>query len=239
MAVSHGKSAALLADEYDLTGYGQYVTLESSVDIHDATVFGVSYKVKATGLKHATLAGDLLWDGATGASHDALADAFGQTTPVIHSFFPQGYAVGSFAALLYTSANRFDVKVVIEDINKCSFGCDASEDGFDVGVGHHALGAETATANGTAVDNAASTANGGVGVLHVTAISGGITITAKIQHSSNNSTWADLITFSGVTAVGAQRTEVVAGTTVNRYTRTIWTISGTGSATFVSAFARR
>jgi hypothetical protein len=60
----------------------------------------------------------------------------------------------------------------------------------------------------------------------------------KVQHSANNSTWADLVTFATVTAVGAEHAVVAPATTVNRYLRATW--SGTfTSATFAVAFARR
>ena len=47
------------------------------------------------------------------------------------------------------------------------------------GVSLHDLEAETADENGTSVDNAALTSNGGLGVLHVTAFSGLTTATVK------------------------------------------------------------
>ncbi|ANS03209.1 hypothetical protein [uncultured Mediterranean phage uvDeep-CGR2-KM18-C74] len=95
----------------------------------------------------------------------------------------------------------------------------------------------SSASNGTAVDNTASSASGGSGYIQLISLSSG-SVTAKIQHSANNSTWTDLVTF---TAAGtsdvptAQRSEVTG--TVNRYLRV--TTTGTFSnAKLVAAFAR-
>jgi hypothetical protein len=50
----------------------------------------------------------------------------------------------------------------------------------------------------------------------------------KIQHSTDDSIWSDLITFTNVTATPAKERLTVAGT-INRYTRFIRTVSGSGS----------
>jgi hypothetical protein len=63
-------------------------------------------------------------------------------------------------------------------------------------------------------------------------------MTAKIQHSADNSSWADLGTFTAVTAANAYQR--ISGTgTVNRYLRAQYTITGTSpSFTFHLSAAR-
>ena len=91
--------------------------------------------------------------------------------------------------------------------------------------------------SGTGVDNAASSANGCVAYLEVMSLVSG-TCVVKVQHSTDNSTWADLITFTSVTTANvpfAQRS--TASGTINRYTRV--NTSGTfGSIVFVAGIAR-
>ena len=88
------------------------------------------------------------------------------------------------------------------------------------------FGTETATGNGSSLDNSASTANGAVGYCHLYGVSASDTITVKIQDSANDSTWADLITFTlDGSAVGSERIAVTG--TIDRYVRAIWTIGGT------------
>ena len=68
------------------------------------------------------------------------------------------------------------------------------------------------------------------------------TVTMKIQHSTDNSTFVDLVTFTvvGSTTTTQERIVVAAGTTVNRYLRAQSTVAGTtGSITPIVAFARR
>ena len=106
-------------------------------------------------------------------------------------------------------------------------------------VAHAAL---TATTTGSNVDGGASSANGGVAHLHVTAIAGTTpTLDVVVEHSANGTSgWATVATFSQVTtAVTAQRVVVAAGTTVNRYLRAKATIAGTNPSYTISvAFAR-
>ena len=64
-------------------------------------------------------------------------------------------------------------------------------------------------------------------------------VVGKIQHSTDNSSWADLATFTTVTAVTSQQVVVAAATTVNRYTRALATITGVGTMTYAVTFARR
>jgi hypothetical protein len=108
---------------------------------------------------------------------------------------------------------------------------------LDEGVILAAHGPQTVDWTGTAVDNGASSANGGVGYLLVSAFSGLTGAIVTIQHSPDNSTWADLVTFTNVTAAPAkQRIEV--GGTVNRYLRANGDVTGTGSLTPFVGFAR-
>ena len=96
-------------------------------------------------------------------------------------------------------------------------------------------GAKTATTTGLAHDNAAASADGWSAVLHVTASSGG-TWEFKLQHSADDSSYADLATF---TADGSAVTaEYKAGTaTVNQYVRLLETRTS-GTVTTSCAFAR-
>jgi hypothetical protein len=57
----------------------------------------------------------------------------------------------------------------------------------------------------------------------------------KIQHSTDNVTFADLITFTQATDVTSQRISVTG--TVNRYTRETRTIGGSSTPTFTYAVA--
>jgi hypothetical protein len=109
-------------------------------------------------------------------------------------------------------------------------------------VSHFAIGAADnlpyyASGTATVVDNAAASTNGGAGYFHNFQLSAG-TVSVKLQHSTNNSTWSDLVTFTNVTVADTRVSEriAVAGT-INRYTRAVYTITG-GTASFHTGLAR-
>ena len=93
----------------------------------------------------------------------------------------------------------------------------------------------SATTNQASVDHGASSANGGHANLHITASSGG-TWAFKIEHSTNDSAWSTLISFTLTGSALASERLTVSGT-VNRYTRFVATRTG-GTVTPVCAFAR-
>lgn len=110
----------------------------------------------------------------------------------------------------------------------------------DEGVILQRLAAQTVTGDTQSADsqdNGASTANGGAGYLQVTAYSGFTTVVVKVRHSVDDIVYADLITFATVTAAPVGERVTVAGT-VNRHLAASWTVTGTGSITFMVGFAR-
>lgn len=144
-----------------------------------------------------------------------------------------GRAFTGFLGLLTTG---YDVLGQLAGLTKANvtYGVSGQVDDGVILQPHTAL---TATTTGTSVDNAASSANGGAGYLEVSAYSGFTSVVCKVQHSADDSVWADLITFATVTsAPTAERIPV--GGTVNRFTRSLVTVSGSGSITPFLGFAR-
>lgn len=81
-------------------------------------------------------------------------------------------------------------------------------------------------------------AGGGVGILQVTAASGFTNFVGKIQHSADNITYTDLITFADNVVAPFAEVKTVTGT-VNRYLAFSGNVTGSGSITVFCAFARR
>ena len=102
--------------------------------------------------------------------------------------------------------------------------------------------AQTATANGTAVDNAASSSSGATVVLSVVTVSGtSPTLDVVVQHSADNITYTALTggTFTQATGTTSQSLTIASAVTINRYTRVAVTIGGsTPSFTFAVGLAR-
>ena len=85
----------------------------------------------------------------------------------------------------------------------------------------------SSTTNNGSVDNGGSTANGAIGVIHITQAVGAMGSTdyaMKIEHGTDDSAWATLMTFSGDgSAVTSQWDDTSATGTVNQYTRLVLT----------------
>lgn len=155
---------------------------------------------------------------------------------LLTTILPEGLTVGTFAFIAEGNVSAREVPAAVKDAVKMTID-GTPNDGVDWGVLLHGLTAETADGNGTGVDNTAASSNGGVASLHATAYTGLTSIVVKIQHSTDNSSWSDLITFATVTATTWERKTVTG--TANRYVRAWWDVTGSGSCTFAVAFARR
>ena len=96
---------------------------------------------------------------------------------------------------------------------------------------------QTGDWNDTAIDNAASSANGGNGYLQVTSLAGFSGFVGTISDSADNVSFTPIITFANVTAAPASERLSVAGT-VRRYVRFEGNVTGSGTITVQSGFFR-
>lgn len=97
--------------------------------------------------------------------------------------------------------------------------------------------AQTIDWTGTAVDNTASTPDGGAGYLQVTAFAGLTGFVGLIESSPDNAAWSTLITFTNVTAAPAAQRIAFVGV-VPRYLRFRGDVAGSGSITVFAGFSR-
>lgn len=245
----HGKGTGVLLDEYNLSEYFNSADVAQTIDVAETTSFTASAKSYITGLADATLSLSGLYSQDAGGSDAVLSGILGTaTTPLVTVAFDLG-TIGNRCITGRVHETNYSISNPVADVSSVTADFNASTDavtdqtyGVRGGVmlttgGSIAFGS---LGNLASVDNAASSANGGMAVLHVTAnsISGGAT-TIKVQHSTNNSTWADLITFTAVSAsTTAKQLSAVSGT-INRYVRaTASTAGSSGSITFHIGFAR-
>lgn len=238
----HGKSTAVLLNGEDVSTYFNDATTNRSIETVETTAFGQNSKTYIASLRDGTLSLAGMFDGTAGAIDDILAGIAGSNTDNVVTVGVDGGAVGSLCHMVATQETTYEVSSVVSDLVKVSAEFQA-DGGLDSGrlLASSAVIASATTTNGTAVDNAAASSNGGVGHVHATANTQNATTAVKIQHSTDNSTWVDLVTFTaiGISTKSAQRIEVAAGTTVNRYLRSQVVTTGTGSITTSVAFARR
>lgn len=242
MAFVHGKNTTVLFKATDLSRFFNDSTTSRSVETAETTTYQADESAKSYIVGHAdgTISLSGLFDGDVGAVDDVLTTQLGVdgVNPVLVA--PAILSIGLRGHIADVDQTSHEVANPIADVVSTSAEFQATG-GIGSAVVLHALGAETSSTNSASVDNAASTAQGGVAQLHVVANTRNGVVTVKVQHSSDNSTWVDLATFSNVSAstTTSERVSVAVGT-VNRYLRAISTVGGsTGSISYAVAFARR
>jgi hypothetical protein len=243
----HGSSTRLLVNEREVSSEVSGWTVSHSRNLSERTTIGQTAGQAGAnfvpGLTSGSLAvrGPQDSDPTTGLTAEIQA-AIGVDNVFLATCLPDGVTIGKPAHFVLGDATDYTIDASVADAVGYTFGAQADE-GVESGFLVHALTAETADGNGTAVDRGGSpltpTTRGLVAAMHVTAFSGFTTVGIKIQHSTDSSSWADLVAFTAVTAVGAQMVRVANGTTVNRYLRVVTDVTGTGSVTFLVAAAPR
>lgn len=241
MAFIHGKSSQVIHGIYDLSSYLNDASASADVETAETTGFGSSAKTYIVGLRDGTVSASGMFDGVAGAIDEVLAASLGSDTlsPVTVGY--NGTTLGNRVTLLQAKTTSYEISTPIGDVVSVSYSAQA-DGGLDQGVSLAALASVSASTTGTANDNTASSTNGGMAQVHVTTNTRSATVVIKIAHSADNSTFADLVTFTtvGIGATTSERSLVASGTTVNRYLRAVATLAaGTGSITYQVSFARR
>lgn len=241
MAFQPAQVSRILMGVLSLSGYTKSYTAGADTDMIDTTVLTDTAKTFIPGMDTSTVSCQMLLDSATTASSqytniNTMQD--GATSYPI-TVAPLGTALGTqLVALLDSLVTNVTYASTLTDA--VTVALTSQTTGLtDFGVVLADLAAVTADTNGTSVDNGASTANGGVGHLHVTAFSGFTSNAIRIEHSTDNSVWATLGSFTTATGTTSQRLTIASGTTVNRYLRVVDDVTGTGSCTRAVFFARR
>ena len=224
MAFIHGKDTKVFMDSTDLSSYLNSADPSRTVGVGETTTFGATGNAKTyiAGSKDASVSfsgffdatADNIIQGLVGANDKVALIGFDGVDATDDCMFGKGVTT------------NYGISSPVGDVVAVTFDLQAS--GFFSGsVLENAT--VTATGNGTARDNASSTSNGGGAFIIATSVSGTSTptLTAKITHSADNSTYADLVSFTALTSAGAEVKEVASGTTVNRYLKVVYTVSGT------------
>ena len=246
MAFAHGSSTVVLANEKVVSSEISGWTMTHQRAVSEVTTVGQTAGAAGAffvpGLMSGTLGlrGPEQLDSTTGLQVELQA-AIGVDNNLLVTCLPEGVAIGKPAFFAVVDPTDYAVDASVADAVAVTFSAQADES-VEMGYVIHALAAETVDGNGTAVDRgvvSTPSTRGLVAAIHVTAYSGLTSAALKIQHSPDNSAWADLVSFTTVTALTQQRVSVPNGTTVNRYLRVVTDVTGTGSVTFLVAAAPR
>ncbi len=231
MATQVLTNAKVWLDSYDLSGDLNAVAIELGVDQQEATTFGNDTKITKPGLKSvkASLAG--LINLGAGFSEEFLSSKIA-LADVPMSVGPTTGAEGEPGFSFLSGIAAFTpVQGSVGDLLKFKLDAAATSAKLVRGtIVHNAP--RTATGNGT-VFNIGAVAAGQFlyAVLHVPAISGGPTITIKVQSAPTVGFAAptDRITFTAVTVKGSQWAVPIAGAITDAFWRATWTFTGGAS----------
>jgi hypothetical protein len=226
----------------DLTGFANQVDIGGTRDMRDSTTFAdggwscvkpgiIRGQAVVSGFQD--FAADALDDelsiGQLGSQYPltvipnptgtvTAGDAAWMSRGIVDALTPFSGAIGDMATFKMSSA--FDTAVVQAKVA-------------------HPKAARTATGNGTAIALAGPTsAQKLYAALHVTAFSGFTNVVFKVQSDDNGgfSSATDRITFTTVTGTTHQWSSVAGDFSTETHHRVTWTVTGTGSVTFVCVF---
>lgn len=238
MAFSHGSAARVYVNGRDLSSYLRRGEVSGARDKVKTTCFNQSAHTYIQGLLDGSVSAEGIFDGDTNRVDSILNTALGASTDSIWTVWLQGEtAVGSVGRALRGVHTAYGSRAVNTDVVSCSASAQANG-GPERVLSLHPLAAETSASNGTALDNSAGTTAGASAYLHVSAFSG-TSVTVLVEHSTDNSSWSTLLTFTAASAAGtSERVATSSTATVNRYLRVSW--SGTfSSATFSVGVSRK
>lgn len=235
----HGRNAQIFLNEFDFSRQLKNYEAGRAAGELECTTFNATAREYVADFDDGTISLSGYYESDPvdlDTFNDEAQSVLNSSTPNVLTIAPEAATTLSNRALLQTAV---ETSVSIEDIATGLIMTNAS---FRGDVAHGLILAPyttySATGNGTSVDNAASSASGGVAHLHITAKTGtSPTAAFKVQHSTDNSTWVDLITFTSATGATSERIE--ASGTVRRYLRVVRTLGGTSPVfTAFVAFAR-
>lgn len=234
MAFTHGADAKFLYHTMDMSPYLEGVDPTISRDTAEHKPLGSNPIRHAQGHMKMVLALTGIYDSAEDGEAETAWAQFEDGLAHVFTHLPQG---DTFGAACYSGvADLGSEQVTVgDDIVKFPLSVVGSTE-FDRCVVLAPLATQTASGSGSTHDNTQDTTNGGAAYLHVTDIEQGATLTVKLEHSTDGSTWDDLAVFTAATALTSER-KTFSGT-VRRYARATWTLAG-GDAAFFVDYGRR
>lgn len=251
------RNTRIYVAQYVFTADMKDMDASRHVDSYEDTTFGASAKTFSPSLKDGALKTSGFYTGGVGNIEDEIRQIFAASGQPVSVFFGDDVltlisgAIYSGSPCFITSANMTDWKTsaAIGGGVMLAIGIKPGMTGKLVsGYTLHPLAAEVGTVNGQTVDAPAGaggvypTTTGWTSNLHVSAIAGAApSVTVKLQHSTDGTTWADLSggSFAAATAATSQQLSGAATASVNRYVRCVITFGGTTtSITLAVSFSR-
>jgi len=223
----------------DMSPFLNEATETTEIETAETTAFGSPDKSYIVGLADGTISTSGMFDSTAGASNAVLNGMIGDDDNTF-TVLPEGATAGRRSIIANGQLTSYEVSSPVGDVISISAEIQA-DGGLLHGVALNGLTVTSASAaNTTGIDNGGSTSNGGLFNLHLTSNTRDGQATIKVQHSSDDNTYTDLVTFTALSASVTGGESIASTGTVNRYLRTSSTLAGTsGSVTYHVSAARR
>ena len=218
----HGRGTKLLFNEFDLSSYFRDASAQQSTDTPETTAFGDTTKSYVVGMLDGRVSLGGMWAGDTDGVDETLQSVFGQETPLLFTYAPEGLAVGRRVWGMEAHESSYQISGSVSDIVGVSAelqGTGGVKSGWSLAVPTTTF---AAAGNGVEVDTGASSAYGGWALMHVVNNAASGAATFSIEHAtSSGGTYTTLGTFDAVGAgvLTAQKLVIPNPTTINRYVR--------------------
>ena len=211
------------------------LTENAEAVIEETTVLGSSWtEMSPVGLNKFDIGLNGFWDDADNLSNETLNNVQGST--MVLSWAPSGNTVGKIArsgTIVEKNFSRLPSRGALTKFSGTLQGHGQLEDAVILKT----LGASTGSTgntHATSYDGGSSSTRGGAGYFQFSSVTfpaASTALVAYVRHSVDDTTWVDLITFTGVSSAAFQSGERVATaastTPVQRYLAAAWATNST------------
>jgi hypothetical protein len=228
------KATDIYWNGYDLAAYFNSATVPKSAETQDTTTFGATAIARVGTLKDGSVSlSGFLDESTAGGAGTILATAIGTDSNEV-SVYPTSDVAGEYGHGLVVTESSYEISGAVAGV------CESSVEGQSSYSAerlrsYRPLSSASASGTTVGVDNAAASLLGASGYLHVTSLIGG-TLTVKYQDSTDDVTYADLLTFTTTSATTFSERKADVGQ-VDRYARVVTTLNG-GTAIFQTGLSR-
>lgn len=243
--------AALLVDGYNILGTVTQITDKQMGKTERTDGLGDAWEEHTfTGVREAEITQEGFYDDAANSAHAALSSGPGNSSRIL-VYCPEGTATGQNFKGMRAVQVDYDVQAERGMLHKAKAIYKANGR-FDQGVilythkptaGTSAEVGNVVSATNPTHPTTVSSTGGGVGLLQLSAFTSAALATgvrARVQHSSDDVTYADLITFTVATAAPfAERVETTAVVESHLRMATSYQGGASAQATLFVGFARR
>jgi hypothetical protein len=244
MPFYHGKGTKVYIDSYEVSTYMNNAQMTGTAEPSETTTFTDSSKEFIKGLTAGTMTLGGLYESTTDIDptsgtnkkfDEFLNSLVSAANPSVVTVVPYTMAAGSWVKGAYARMTSFDITAPVADVVSLDTSWECGHNGStNAGVQYaNVWGAASLTTgsavtpsassggtSGSTVDSGASSAKGYICSWHVIANSSNVALDIKVQHSTNGSSWSDLVTLESSLGAAALTSGITgASGTVNRYLR--------------------